>query len=209
QLVIRGLAEGFVTQGSPYNDTNSRYTVIAFDASYPGANQTGEYNLHYLANNLQYVALHDNRITINSTDPPRVTYSPPLPPEGSGPHRYIWLVYKQQDGFQPPADPPAGTTSVELFNYTQYISQSGLGDPFAGTYFTVERGARSSDVAVAETSAVDSMTLPQYTPSASSVAPQSTGSSSSATRSVTFDENIGLTLLAGCVSTFIGAIILL
>jgi hypothetical protein len=52
QIEIRGTEEQALDTTSPYNDTTTKYTVIAFDAGYPGANDTNQYYLHYLENNL-------------------------------------------------------------------------------------------------------------------------------------------------------------
>ena len=49
---------------------------------------------------------------------------------------------------------------------TQYTSAANLGEPLAGTYFTVQEGA--ANASVASTTAVDSTTLPQYTPTSAS-----------------------------------------
>jgi phosphatidylethanolamine-binding protein len=70
---------------------------------------------------------------------------------------------------------------LKLFSFEDYISAAKLGDPFVGTYFTVQEGQNT--VSVAQTSSVDSTTLPQYTPTSSS-APQQTTSASSAMTSV-------------------------
>jgi hypothetical protein len=59
----------------------------------------------------------------------------PAPPEGSGAHRYVQLVYAQPAGaiaFDP-VDP-----SIIGFNVTAFAAQYGLGAPVASNYFTVE-----------------------------------------------------------------------
>ena len=59
-----------------------------------------------------------------------------------------------------------------------YTSSANLGSPLLGIYITVEEG--TATVAVAPTTAVDSMTLPEYTPSSTgsgTAAPTKTGGS--------------------------------
>ena len=68
-------------------------------------------------------------------------------------------------------------------SFKEYISAAKLGNPFAGTYFTVQEG--DATVSVAQTSSVDSTTLPQYTPTSSgSAAASSTVAASSASVSM-------------------------
>ncbi|KAJ1310854.1 hypothetical protein OPQ81_009372 [Rhizoctonia solani] len=162
-LMIRGSAESEAQAGGPFNVTTIRYTVLCIDGNTAGSSNPSGYNLHYLENNLAYGENHDHTVTLNSTGSPVVAYAAPNPPSGSGPHRYIWLTYTQPDDFSAPSTPAPGS-SVALFNLTQYISAANLTGPIAGTYFTVQEGA--ANASVASTTAVDSTTLPQYTPTA-------------------------------------------
>lgn len=162
---IRGTEAAEATAGGPFNVTNIRYTVLCIDGNTAGSSNPAGYNLHYLENNLAYGENHDHTVTLNSTGTPVVAYAGPAPPAGSGPHRYIWLAYPQSDSFTAPSTPATGS-SVALFNLTQYTSAANLGEPIAGTYFTVQEGAVNASVA--STTAVDSTTLPQYTPTSAS-----------------------------------------
>lgn len=177
KLMIRGTEEAEATAGGPFNVTTIRYTVICVDGSTAGSNSSQGYNLHYLENNLAYGENEDHTVTLNSTGTPVVAYAGPNPPSGSGPHRYIWLTYAQPENFAAPSSPAAGS-GVALFNLTQYTSAANLGNPIAGTYFTVQEGA--ANASVASTTAVDSTTLPQYTPTSTSSGNSPTGSSSNA-----------------------------
>ncbi|KAG8941815.1 hypothetical protein FRC03_003932 [Tulasnella sp. 419] len=207
--LIRGTHEGFETAGSPYNNTNAKYTVIFFDAGYPGSPKTDQYNLHYLANDLLYLegpALHHDSVLIGSNNTARVTYSAPNPPSGSGPHRYVWLVYLQPDDFVAPAS-PAASSDVNLFNFREYIEASKLGNPFAGNFYTVEVGSRASSVSVAQTAAVVSTTLAGYT-APSSAAPSASGSSAASSSAFRTIDNLGLksqNLLFAAVAVVLGA----
>jgi len=57
QFYIRGTEEGLEDTTSPYNDTTTKYTIIAFDAGYPGANKTDQFYLHYLHNDVSKYSL--------------------------------------------------------------------------------------------------------------------------------------------------------
>ncbi|KAG8734437.1 hypothetical protein FRC10_011748, partial [Ceratobasidium sp. 414] len=164
-VLIRGTAEAEAAAGGPFNVTNILYTVLCFDGNTAGSSNPNGYNLHYLGNNLAYGENHDHTVTLNSTGTPVVAYAGPNPPSGSGPHRYIWLAYAQPSNFTAPATPAPGS-GVALFNLTQYVSAARLGGPLAGTYFTVQEGPANASVAA--TTAVDSTTLPQYTPTSAS-----------------------------------------
>jgi hypothetical protein len=97
------------------------------------------------------------------------------PPDGTGPHRYTFLVYAEPSGFTPPST-PAANSGVQLFDIAAYISAAKLGNPIAGNYFTVENG--SPTVTVAATTSVNSATLPAAT--ASTAATDHSGTSSGA-----------------------------
>ncbi|KAG9099345.1 hypothetical protein FRC06_005372 [Ceratobasidium sp. 370] len=164
-LLIRGTAEAEATAGGPFNVTNILYTVLCVDANTAGSSNPNGHYLHYLANNLAYGENHDHTVTLKSTGAPVVAYVPPNPPSGSGPHRYTWLAYAQSSNFSAPSTPAPGS-GIGLFNLTQYISAARFGSPLAGTYFTVQEGPANASVAA--TTAVDSTTLPQYTPTSAS-----------------------------------------
>ncbi|QRV91596.1 phosphatidylethanolamine-binding protein (PEBP) family [Ceratobasidium sp. AG-Ba] len=170
-VLIRGTEEAEATAGGPFNVTNILYTVLCIDGNTVGSSNPGGYNLHYLENNLAYGENHDHTVTLNSTGTPIVAYAGPNPPSGSGPHRYIWLAYAQPSNFTAPSAPAPGS-GVALFNLTQYTSAANLTEPIAGTYFTVQEGPANASVAA--TTAVDSTTLPQYTPTSSGAAATST-----------------------------------
>jgi len=192
EAYIRGTEESEAAAGGPFNVTTIKYTLITFDAGPPGAKNDTGYNLHWLANDWTYGENSDHTVTLNPPSESVVAYAGPAPPSGSGPHRYITLVYPQPDTFTPPGTPAAGS-GVALFNLTQYLADSGLTAAIAGTYFTVEEG--TATVSVAATTAVDSTTLPQYTPSSTPV--------QSGNAAVTAD-NVGSALSVGVLGMLLG-----
>lgn len=65
-------------------------------------------------------------------------YFPPNPPAGSGAHRYIALLYAQPSNFDLSL---FNVSSVSNFNISAFATSSGLGEPLAGTFLTVENKA--------------------------------------------------------------------
>lgn len=68
-------------------------------------------NLRYT---LAYGANNDHTVTLNPPGSSVVAYRGPAPPSGSGPHRYITLVYPQPENFKVPQIPAVGS-GVTLF----------------------------------------------------------------------------------------------
>ncbi|KAF8609940.1 PEBP-like protein [Ceratobasidium sp. AG-I] len=62
-------------------------------------------------------------------------YMPPAPPAGTGPHRYVALLYAQPRDFDYSF---LNTTARKGFNLTEFAVRSGLGTPLAGTFLTVK-----------------------------------------------------------------------
>ncbi|KAJ3564825.1 hypothetical protein NP233_g8041 [Leucocoprinus birnbaumii] len=60
----------------------------------------------------------------------------PAPPEDSDPHRYIFLAFKQPDGFNKQT---LVTPETDILNWDlkDFVDGVGLGDPIAGTYMLV------------------------------------------------------------------------
>ncbi|KAF8535507.1 phosphatidylethanolamine-binding protein [Trichophaea hybrida] len=104
-------------------------------------------------------------------------YRPPAPPEGTGPHRYIWLLYQQPRVFQI-KDVPVNRTN---FNVTIWATANGLEPPVAGTYFEAEfadgRASNSSSSSLAVSSKHSA------TPTSSAAVKSSVSATTSATES--------------------------
>ncbi|KAG9078231.1 hypothetical protein FS749_009797 [Ceratobasidium sp. UAMH 11750] len=62
-------------------------------------------------------------------------YMPPAPPVGSGPHRYVALLYAQPPDFDYSF---LDVSDRRHFNVTEFSERSGLGTPLAGTFMTVK-----------------------------------------------------------------------
>jgi len=182
-VYIRGTEASEADVGGPFNLTTYNYTVLTFDAGVPGANSS-LYRLHWLANGWTYGEFDDHTVTLVAPTNSVVVYAPPSPPAGSGPHRYITLVYAQPSNFTAPATPAYNATGAPRFNLTTYRREAGFGPAIAGTYFTVEDG--TATVTYASTVAVDSKTFPQYTP------PATATPTSGASESVNIINGVGL-----------------
>ncbi|KAF8755127.1 pebp-like protein [Rhizoctonia solani] len=63
-------------------------------------------------------------------------YRPPTPPVGSGPHRYVALLYSQPKNFDISF---LNVSDIRLFNISSFAERTGLGEPLAGTFLTVEQ----------------------------------------------------------------------
>jgi len=176
-VYIRGTAASEAAAGGPFNVTTTNYTLIMFDAGVPGYNAT-TYPLLWLANDWTYGENDDHTVTLEPPSSSVVAYTPPAPGSGTGPHRYVTLIYAQADNFTAPDTPAPGSTSVTSFDLSAYITSAGLTPAIAGTYFTVEEG--TATVSVAATTAVDSKTLPEYTPTSTSPSPGATSNSANA-----------------------------
>ena len=102
------------------------------------------------------------------------------PAEGTGPHRYIFLVYAEPSNFTAPST-PAPNSGVQLFDLAAYVSAAKLGNPIVGNYFTVENGTPT--VSVAATTSINNATLPAATATTSKGSGTSSGAGSSPTAS--------------------------
>ncbi|CAE6535900.1 unnamed protein product [Rhizoctonia solani] len=63
-------------------------------------------------------------------------YEPPTPPPGSGPHRYVALLYKQPKNFDASF---LNASNIFNFNVSAFAARTGLGEPLAGTFLRVEQ----------------------------------------------------------------------
>jgi phosphatidylethanolamine-binding protein (PEBP) family uncharacterized protein len=141
---------------SGLNRTTTQFTVMMVDADYPGAPTVAEgINAHWISNDWTYGTLTNGVLTFTPpTSEPIIKYAGPGPASGSGPHRYVVLVFAQPEAYSAPAVPASGG-SVTRIRYNEYTD--GLGaSPIAAVYFTVEVG--TSTVQVSSTSAVSGAT---------------------------------------------------
>ncbi|KAG6850457.1 hypothetical protein H0H93_012878 [Arthromyces matolae] len=122
------------------------------DADVVGSDLSKGVNHHWLVNG---VDISDNKVS-NASATAIVSYAGPGPAAGSGPHRYVIILYAQPDSFSPPAD-LSQPTGVSLFDLDAYVKDSGLGALVAATYVTVEDG--TATVSIPATSSVITSTL--------------------------------------------------
>lgn len=112
---------------------------------------------HWLVNNVYLTPGDDETYTLNFTTDAITTYGGPYPADGSGPHRYTILLLPQPESFTAPADLSTPGVAISTFDFPGYVTDSGLGEPVAGWYMTVEQG--TSTVTASSTAAVESSTL--------------------------------------------------
>ncbi|KAJ6475041.1 PEBP-like protein [Mycena vitilis] len=86
---------------------------------------------HFLGGNF----VNQNGLLVNST-PAVSEFRQPTPPAGSEAHRYTFLLFKQSPAFATQTLVNT-TTSVSLFNISQFAAAVDLGNPIAGTFMLV------------------------------------------------------------------------
>jgi len=151
------------------------FTIMMVDADVVGSDPTKGVNHHWLVNGVQ---ISGNALS-NASATSIVAYAGPGPAPGSGPHRYVIILYSQPSSFTPPAD-LSKPTGVLLFNLQEYVKNSGLGPIAGATYFTVEEGTTTASISA--TSPVVSSTLAPTSATGTSTnlqSPTTTGASGS------------------------------
>ncbi|KAJ6547296.1 phosphatidylethanolamine-binding protein [Mycena capillaripes] len=130
------------------------YTIAMVDADVVGAVYgTDGVSRHWLENG---VTVTDGTVS-NASSTAITAYAGPGPTSGSGPHRYVVLLYAQPSTFKAPADLSAPVDGVHKFDLNGYVKDSGLGDIVAANYFTVEVGTDATSLPA--TSSVVTSTL--------------------------------------------------
>ncbi|EON63661.1 hypothetical protein W97_02889 [Coniosporium apollinis CBS 100218] len=90
-----------------------------------------------------------------NTSAPLVPYAPPGPPAGSDPHRYIFFLWEQPEGFAlPEGYTQFNATNRRLFNVSGFAAAAGLPEPLAANYFLCERPDNATATATATSSGV-------------------------------------------------------
>lgn len=155
---------------SAWFNESSAYTLMLADASSLGdpdqegellsrcfgtrpcsRSPTGNYR-HYLANSMT-----GSGDSFTPSGGQTITYyAGPGPIEGTGPHRYAWMLFEQPSSFSAPSDLSTEGTSPDHWSVSDYVSQTGL-ELVAATFFTVENGDPTGSVA--ETSPVDTSAI--------------------------------------------------
>jgi len=166
-----------VKPGNTSTTLSGYYTLAMLDASYVGAQLPQGQTRHWLVNG---VAVSGGSVT-NTSAVGITGYAGPAPPAGSGPHRYVVVLYSQPESFRAPADLSTPGVPVAPFVWADYVKNTGLGPLVGATYFTVEEG--TATVSISPTSSVVTQTLPGA--ASSSVSRVSTGLPSSGTSTST------------------------
>jgi len=163
--------------------TGSNCTVIMADADIVGTDESKGQTRHWLVNSAT-LSTNSSGLTVSTAGGVAITdYAGPGPASGSGPHRYVIMVFQQPSAFAAPANLSTPGVAVSVFNLQGYITESKLGPLVAAIYFTVEVG--TATVTIAPTSPVVSSTLKPNTPSTTTA----TGNSSSSTQTSTRGSN--------------------
>ncbi|KAH9967841.1 phosphatidylethanolamine-binding protein [Russula dissimulans] len=191
-----------IVPGSGFNESVSgSYTLVMVDADIVGTKETVQnQTCHWLVNGVTLgnssSAEERNVSTTDGTS--IIDYAGPAPADGSGPHRYVILLFAQPMKFSAPADLSKANTAVTTVNLTEYVSETNLSQPVAGMYFTVQQG--TTNVSVPVTSAVVSSTLLPATASGSGT---TTGASSKSTSKPNAAPRSGNPVLAIPVAAFL------
>jgi len=180
----------------PGNSTvgfSGKFTLAMVDAGPVGFDESQGQTRHWLLNSVTVTGTNVTTGTGLAVTP----YAGPAPPTGTGPHRYVILLYTQSDNFSPPANLSTANISVSVFDFTAYVQSSNLGPLVAANYFTVEQGTASTSIS--PTSAVVSSTLSAAasgTTSASSAQTTTNKSSDALTTKASFVLVLAVPLLA-------------
>jgi phosphatidylethanolamine-binding protein (PEBP) family uncharacterized protein len=167
---------------------SGNYTLVMVDADIVGSKLPNGQTRHWLVNGVTV-----NGSTLSNSSAIAITeYAGPAPAAGSGPHRYVVLVYAQPSSFKAPTAFSQPNMGVSTFDFNGYVKDSGLGPLVAGTYFTVEEG--TATVSISSTSAVVTSTLLGATSQTQTRAASVTGATPSATES---SKSSGSTLATG------------
>jgi len=180
-----------VTPGNSSVTFSGNYTLAMVDAGPVGTDESAGQTRHMLING---VTIEGSNVS-SSSGIAVTAYAGPAPASGSGPHRYVILLYTQPSTFTPPANLSTAGVAVGTYDFPAYVSSTGLGPLVAANYFTVEVGTASASIS--PTSAVVTSTLAPVSSasgSSSSGSPQTTASSSSAT---TFKASISIAMFFG------------
>jgi len=140
-----------VTPANSSTSLTGAFTIAMVDADIVGSDLSKGVNHHWLVNGVE---ITDNKVSLASATA-ITAYAGPGPASGSGPHRYVFILYKQPASFTAPPD-LSKPTGVALFNLQAYVEGTGL-ELLASTYMTVEVG--TATVSIPVTSSVISSTL--------------------------------------------------
>jgi hypothetical protein len=139
----------------PGTTVGKTFTLAMVDPGAAGSDSSAGQTRHWLVNG---VTVGDNGALNFPTETTITNYGGPLPPDGSGAHRYVFLLYDQPASFAPTGDLANPGQPIAVFNVNDYAKSSGLGAIIAGSYYSVEIGTATGSVV--STAAVNTGTLP-------------------------------------------------
>jgi len=108
---------------------------IDLDAPFPAFAVLGPI-LHWLQTDL--VPTASGQLEVSNDVPAVLKYHGPGPPPLSPPHRYVFLLYEQPEGFERSKvglPEVVGIRDVMRWNHEQFEKRTGLGKVVAGNYF--------------------------------------------------------------------------
>jgi phosphatidylethanolamine-binding protein len=195
-------------QVTPANSSvtlNGIYTLAMVDADIVGSDASAGETRHWLVNG---VTVKDSAVA-NDTATGITLYAGPWPAAGSGPHRYVVALYSQPETFTAPPAFSQPNIGVAVFDWNQYVKDSGLGPLVAATYITVEEG--TATLSIPQTTAVVTSTLaPASTPLSNTGAgtgTSKTGTSSTSTATGTSQTGAASIVQAGFASVAVAGFI--
>lgn len=110
------------------HDEGTLYTIIMTD---PDAPKSKAEVLHWMAINVK-----DGN---SETGQNHAEYFGSGPPQGTGIHRYIFLIYKQPPNYTPTEGyRPRNRERRYLWSVRQFAKENNLGDPVAGNFYRAE-----------------------------------------------------------------------
>ncbi|KAJ9636785.1 hypothetical protein H2201_003038 [Coniosporium apollinis] len=128
--------------------TTGPYMVVMTDPDAPSPqNRSSSEILHWIQLDISLTANASPSesgvafpYVLANTSNPLVPYAPPQPPAGSDPHRYIFFLWEQPEGFAlPEGYTQFNATNRRLFNVSGFAAAAGLPEPLAANYFLCER----------------------------------------------------------------------
>lgn len=124
------------------------YIVICvdLDAPFPSFPVLGPI-LHWIQPGLKAAPIDGGRgdrfrLEAAADEPFIANWAPPGPPSVSGPHRYVFLLHEQPDGFDggkglaPPGGKEMGLGARVRFDVDKWVRESNLGPAVAVNYFS-------------------------------------------------------------------------
>ncbi|KAN0098461.1 putative protease inhibitor [Hyaloscypha variabilis] len=134
--------EAQTTPDLNFNVATGTYIVVCVDpdAPFPGFGILGP-ALHWLQSGLKPERSADGTTNLVAGDTPFMAdYAGPGPPPPSSPHRYVFLLYEQPEGFDvakyaPPDGKKVGIRPRVRYDLKAFEAQAKLGPVVASNYF--------------------------------------------------------------------------